>query len=54
MKVSYKLIHSLLMDMIKRSQNTQRSKFAISLQYPKIGVRDVEHQFLQVGSIAFD
>ena len=54
MKVSYKLIHSLLMDMIKHSQNTQRSKFAISLQYPKIGVRDVEHQFLQVGSIAFD
>ena len=31
-KVSYKIILSLLMGMIKHYQNTQSSKFAISLQ----------------------
>ena len=35
-KVSYKVIVSLLMDMIKHSQNTQSNKqFTISLQYLK-------------------
>ena len=35
-KVSYKVIVSLLMDMIKHSQNNQSNKqFAISLQYLK-------------------
>ena len=34
-KVSYKVILSLLMGMIKHSKNTQRNKFAISLQYLK-------------------
>ena len=32
-KVSYKLILSLLMGTIKHSQSTQVNKFAISLQY---------------------
>ena len=32
-KVSYKLILSLLMGIIKHFQSTQRNKFAISLQY---------------------
>ena len=32
-KVSYKLILSLLMDMIKHSRSTQINKFAIPLQY---------------------
>ena len=34
-KVSYKVILSLLMGMIKHSQSTQSNKFAISLQYLK-------------------
>ena len=34
-KVSYKMILSLLMGMIKYSQSTQSNKFAISLQYLK-------------------
>ena len=34
-KVSYKIILSLLMSMIKHSQSTQSSKFVISLQYLK-------------------
>ena len=39
-KVSYKLILSLLMGMIKHSQSTQINKFAISLQYLKKEVRE--------------
>ena len=35
MKVSYKVILSLLMGMIKHSQNTQSNKFLTSLQYLK-------------------
>ena len=42
-KVSYKLILSLLMGMIKHSQSTQINKFAISLQYLKKEVRDGVH-----------
>ena len=34
-KVSCKVILSLLMDMIKHSQSTQSNKFSISLQYLK-------------------
>ena len=34
-KVFYKVVLSLLMGMIKHSQSTQNSKFAISLQYLK-------------------
>ena len=34
-KVSYKLILSLLMGMIKHSQSTQINKFALSLKYLK-------------------
>ena len=34
-KVSYKLIPSLLMDIMKHSQITESNKFAISLQYLK-------------------
>ena len=37
-KVSYKVILSLLVGMIKHSQSTQSSKIAISLQYLKKGV----------------
>ena len=42
-KVSYKLILSLLMGMIKHSQSTQINKFAISLQYLKNEVRERVH-----------
>ena len=42
-KVSYSLVLSLLMDMIKYSQNTQINKFAISLQYLKKEVREGVH-----------
>ena len=42
-KVSYKVILSLLMGMIKHSQSTQSNKFAISLQYLKKEVRDEVH-----------
>ena len=38
-KVSYKVILSLLMGMIKYSQSTQSNKFAISLQYLKNELR---------------
>ena len=42
-KVSYKVILSLLMGMIKYSQNTRRNKFTISLQYLKKEVRNRVH-----------
>ena len=42
-KVSYKVILSLLMSMIKHSQSTQSNKFAISLQYLKKEARDGVH-----------
>ena len=42
-KVSYQLILSLLMDMMKHSQSTQINKFAISLQYLKKKVREGVH-----------
>ena len=42
-KVSYKVILSLLMGMIKHSQSTQSNKCAISLQYPKKGFRNEVH-----------
>ena len=45
-KVSYKVILSLLIGMIKHSQNTQSNKFTISLQYLKKEVRDWVHFLL--------
>ena len=42
-KVSYKVILSLLIGMIKHSQSTQSNKFAISLQYLKKQVRAAVH-----------
>ena len=42
-KVSWKVILSFLMGMIKHSQSTQSNKFAISLQYLKREVRDRVH-----------
>ena len=42
-KVSYQVILSLLMGMIKHSQSTQSNKFAISLQYLKKEVRNGVH-----------
>ena len=39
-KVSYKVILSLLMGMIKHCQSTQGTKFAIPLQHLKKEVRD--------------
>ena len=42
-KVSCKVILSLLMGMIKRSQSTQSNKFSISSQYLKKEVRDGVH-----------
>ena len=42
-KVSYKVILSLLMGMIKHSQSTQSNKFVISLQYLKKEVRNGVH-----------
>ena len=39
-KVSNKVILSLLIDLIKHSQSTQRNKFAISLQYLKKEIRN--------------
>ena len=39
-KVSYKVVLSLLMSMIKHSQSTQSNNFAISLQYLKKEVRN--------------
>ena len=49
-KVSYNLILSLLLGMIKHSQNTQSNKFAISLQYLGKGVRNGVH-FLHADKI---
>ena len=43
--VFYKVILSLLMDIIKHSQSTQTNKFAISLQYLKKEVRNGVHFF---------
>ena len=45
-KVSYKVILSLLMCMIKYSQSTQSNKFAISLQYLRKEVWDRFHFLL--------
>ena len=42
-RVSYKVIPSLLIGMIKLSQSTQSNKFAISLWYPEKEVRDGVH-----------
>ena len=42
-KFSYKLILSLLMDMINHSQSTEINKLTISLQYLKKEVREVVH-----------
>ena len=42
-KVSYKVVLSLLMDRIKHSQSTQSNKFAISLQYLK---KKLEMEFI--------
>ena len=42
-KVSYKVILSLLMGMIMHSQNTQSNKFALSLHYLKKEVRNEVH-----------
>ena len=42
-KVSYRVIVSLLMGITKHSQSTQSNKFAISLQYLKKEVRDGVH-----------
>ena len=39
-KVSYKVVLSLLIGMIKHSQSTQSNNFAISLQYLKKEVKD--------------
>ena len=44
-KVTYKMILLLLMDIIKHSQS---NKFAISLQYLKKEVRNGVHFFLQI------
>ena len=46
-KVSYKVILSLLMGMIKYSQSTQSDKFAISLHYFKKEVRNGVHFYMQ-------
>ena len=62
MNVSCKVILSMLMGMIKQSQNPQNNKFAISLQYVEKEVRNDVHFFacrktsklLQVGIIIFD
>ena len=42
-KVSYKVILSLLMCMIKQFQSTQSNKFVTSLQYLKKEVRNGAH-----------
>ena len=42
-KVSYKVMLSLLLDMVKNSQSTQSNKFAVSLQYLKKEVRNGVH-----------
>ena len=60
-RVSYKVILSLLMGMMKCSQSTQSNTFAMSLQYLKKEVTDGIYflyadtsKFLQVGIIIFD
>ena len=58
-KVSYKVVLSLLMGKIKHSQSTQSNKFAISLQYlkKKLGMEFIfcmQKKFLQVGIIVLD
>ena len=45
-KVSYKVILSSFMGMIKHSESTQSNMFAISLQYLKKEVRDGVHFLL--------
>ena len=47
-KVSYKVILALLMNMIKHSQSTQSNKFAVSLQYFKKEVSDGVHFCKQI------
>ena len=42
-EISYKVILSLLMGMIKHSQSTQSNKFAISLQYLEKEIRNGVH-----------
>ena len=42
-KVSYKVILSLLMGMIKHSESSQSNRLAITLQYHKKEVRDAVH-----------
>ena len=42
-KISYKVVLSLLMGMIKHSQSTQSKKYAIPLQYLKKEVRNGVH-----------
>ena len=58
-KVSYKVILSLLQGMIKHSQRTWSNNFAISLKYLKNEVTNGVHflhadKHLQVGIIVFD
>ena len=56
-KVSCKVVLSLLMGMIKHSQSTQSNKFSISQKEVRNGVYFFyveKHQFLQVGIIIFD
>ena len=47
-KVSYKVILSLLLGMNKHFQHTQSNKFAISLQYLKKEVRNGVHFCMQI------
>ena len=42
-KVSYKVMLSLLMGMLNHLQSTQSNKFAISVQYPKEKIKDGIH-----------
>ena len=60
-EASYKVILSLLMDMINHSQSTQSNKFAISLQYlkKKLGMEFIFcmqkiSKFPRVGIIVLD
>ena len=47
-KVSYKVILSLLMGMMKHSQSTRNNKLTISLQYLKKEVRNGVHFCMQI------
>ena len=47
-QVSYKLMLSLTIDMIKHFQSTQSNKFAISLQYLEKEVRNGVHFCMQI------